>query len=330
MLSLTLFSKIPKICKGSHQDVYVSRPTEDLPAWVSAGDVLVGSLVLDKEKEGVTSMELLYIVPPKSNSTDAKKAEPTPKEKDNSLEDMVFKAKLDFMSEIRMKNATLYREHATKLKEERPSSVPLLLEFLSFALESPMPSTETNEDEWRAKEVELIYDAMKKENGGPVDQMILAQYFGLKEPESDELEEDKETKKRDKEMKEQRTALKKTLLARAVISGKIADKEGLAKDKFDEVVKDLKKWVIVDDLDDDKQKLEFLVTMAKHARICQDKKATALSILLKAKKDHSGKDVRQVIEELVKVYELYDGMDHLIANLNEEIHCRFPVAKHGV
>ena len=316
--------------KGSHQDIYVSRPAEDLPAWVSAGDVLVGSLVLDKEKEGVTSMELLYIAPPKSNSTDSKKAEPSPDEKNTSLEDMIFKAKLDFMSEIRTKNATLYGEHAAILKEERPSSVPLLLEFLSFALESPVPSTETNEDEWRAKEVELVYEAMKKANGGPIDQMILAQYFGLKQPESDELEEDAEAKKLDKDMKEQRNALKKTLLARAAIAGKIADKETLAKDKFDEIVKELKKWVVVDDLDDDKQKLEFLITLAKHARICQNKKATAISILLKAKKDHSGKDARQVTDELVKVYELYDGMNHLVANLNEEIHGRFPVAKHGV
>merc|ERR1711935_1259635 len=111
---------------------------------------------------------------------------------------------------------------------------------------------------------------MKKGDGGPVDELILAQYFGLKEPESDELEEDAEAKKLDTDMKEQRTALKKTLLARATVAGKIADKEGLGKDKFDEVVRDLKRWVVVDDLDDDKQKIEFLVTMAKHARICQD------------------------------------------------------------
>jgi len=30
--------------KGSHQDVYVSRPTKDLPSWIEVGDVLVGSL----------------------------------------------------------------------------------------------------------------------------------------------------------------------------------------------------------------------------------------------------------------------------------------------
>eukprot|EP00579_Thalassiosira_antarctica_P031827 CAMPEP_0201996586 /NCGR_PEP_ID=MMETSP0905-20130828/3752_1 /ASSEMBLY_ACC=CAM_ASM_000554 /TAXON_ID=420261 /ORGANISM="Thalassiosira antarctica, Strain CCMP982" /LENGTH=37 /DNA_ID= /DNA_START= /DNA_END= /DNA_ORIENTATION= len=37
-----------------------------------------------------------------------------------------------------------------------------------------MPSTESNEDMWRAKEVELIYNAMHKTNNGPIDSISLA------------------------------------------------------------------------------------------------------------------------------------------------------------
>ena len=42
--------------RGGHADLYVTKPTSALPAWVGAGDVLVGSLALDdgkKEDDGI-------------------------------------------------------------------------------------------------------------------------------------------------------------------------------------------------------------------------------------------------------------------------------------
>jgi len=313
--------------KGSHKDIYVARPTEDLPDWVAPGDVLVGSLVLDKDKEGVTSMELVYVAPPKPKKKEPKKEDDG---KPDSLEDVVFKAKLDYMATLRTKNATVYKEHAAALKEERPSSVPLLSELLSFALESPVPSTETSEDTWRAAEVEVIHDAMLKTNGGPIDTAALAQYFGLNEPDKDELENDEEAKKLSKDMKEQRTLVKKMMLARASLAGAIADKDNATASTFDEAVKELKQWVSADKLDDDKEKVKLAITLAKHARICQSKKATAMSILLKAKKDLSGKELKEVDEELIKVYGLFEGMEYLIENSKESIQSRFPALKRGV
>eukprot|EP00585_Thalassiosira_rotula_P001363 CAMPEP_0196147344 /NCGR_PEP_ID=MMETSP0910-20130528/25203_1 /TAXON_ID=49265 /ORGANISM="Thalassiosira rotula, Strain GSO102" /LENGTH=1458 /DNA_ID=CAMNT_0041409743 /DNA_START=91 /DNA_END=4467 /DNA_ORIENTATION=- len=316
--------------KGSHKDIYVSRPMEDLPAWVAPGDILVGSLVLDKDKEGVTSMDVLYVAPPKPKKEDSEKEKSDSEEKPDSLEDVVFKAKLDHMAKLRAKNATLYQEHATELKKERPSSVPLLSELLSFALESPVPSTELSEEKWRAKEVELVYNAMQNTNDGPINATTLAQYFGLNEPDKDELEADDEAKKLNKEMKEQRKLLRKTLLSRAALAGDIADKDLSAEAGLSEAVTELKKWVSAACLENDKEKVKLAIILARHARICQRKKATAVSILLKAKKDLSGKDLKQVDEELIKVYGLFDGMGHVGDNLKEGILAHFPVLKRGV
>jgi len=315
--------------KGSHQDIYVARPTDDVPAWVSAGDVLAGSLVLDKDKESVTSMKVLYVVPPKSKPKDEKK-DTKAEEKKDSLDDVVFKAKLGYMAGLRKENAILYKETASALKEERPSSVPLLSELLSFALESPMPSSETNEDEWRAREVELVHNSMLIANGGPIDTSTLAQYFGLNEPDKDELDDDAEAKALDKEMKEQRDLLKRVLLSRAALAGKIAEESESGVNGFDQAVKEMKKWVKVDNLKEEEDKAKLSIAVAEHARICQNRKAMAISILMKAKKDLSGKYLKEVDEELVKLYGSYEGMSHLSENAKEAIHSRFPKVKRGI
>ncbi|KAL7551241.1 hypothetical protein ACHAWF_014431 [Thalassiosira exigua] len=316
--------------KGAHQDIYVSRPTNDLPAWVAPGDVFEGSLALDKDKEGVTSMKVVYVAPPKSCAKDAKKKEkPGPAEKKDTVEDVVFKAKLGYMAGLR-KDAALYRETAAKLKEERPSSIPLFSELLSFSLQSPVPADETDEDKWRAREVERVYEAILKENGGPVDAPSLAQYFGLNEPDKDELDEDAEAKDLDEEMKEQRDVLKKILLARATLAGSIADKDASESQGLDRAVKEAKKWVSADNLKGEEDKIKLSIALARHARICQGRKASAISILLKARKDRSGKGLKALDEELVKTYDACEGMGYLSENLKEGIHCRFPVLKRSV
>ena len=48
--------------------------------------------------------------------------------------------------------------------------------------------------------------------------------------------------------------------------------------------------------------------------------------LLKARKDYSGKELKQVDEELVKIYELLDAAEHLVVNIKEGIQTRHPKA----
>ena len=79
------------------------------------------------------------------------------------------------------------------------------------------PGSGLDEDQVRAAEVEQVYNDAMKSNGGPIDVSALAQYFGLNEPDKDELDADDEAKDLNKEMKEQRDVLKKILLARASV-----------------------------------------------------------------------------------------------------------------
>lgn len=316
--------------KGSHQDLYVARPIDELPKWIQPGDVLAGALSLDKEKEAVTSMKLLYVAPPKvkAKNGDEENAE----KKENSLEDVVFKAKLTHLAGLRAKNATVYQEIAAELKQERPASVPLLAELLSFALEGPLPDNITNDEVYRAAEIDKIYNTSQKVNGGVIDVASLAQYFGLNEPEKDELDADESAKELNKDMTEQRDLLKRMLLYRASVHGSIAAKTsnsaGLA--KFNEAVKEMKQWIKLESLKDDDEKIKFTITLARHARLCQERDALALSLLLKAKKDlTSGKNLKQLDEELIVFLESSDS-SHLKDNLQESLYCRYPVSKRSV
>jgi len=129
-------------------------------------------------------------------------------------------------------------------------------------------------------------------------------------------------------MKEQRSALKKILLSRALISSKVVEKDDTSSsavsDELDRAVKEMKRWVAkADHLDDDEDKSQLSIILARHA-ISQDKKSTALSILLKARKDLDGKELKQIDEEVVKLYVLFGDMDHLVQNMKESIEARYP------
>eukprot|EP00986_Skeletonema_menzelii_P015272 scaffold11389_cov138-Skeletonema_menzelii.AAC.1 len=276
------------LSKGSHQDIYVARPTDALPSWVAPGDVLQGALVLDKDKEAVSSMKVIYIAPPKSTAKDGDDDKSKAKAKEDSLEDVVFKAKLGHLAGLRTKNVTVYDEIITTLKDERPDSVPLLTEMLTFALEGTLPDGETDsEDQVRLAEVEKVYNQSLTENGGPIDPLALAQYFGLNEPDKDELDTDDEAKELNEGMKEKRDALRKIILERASLCGVVADKDSAEVSRFDNAVKELKQWSNLESLKDEDEKIKLTITLARHARICQEKKALAMSLLLKAKKDLS-------------------------------------------
>ena len=305
--------------------MYVSRPTESLPAWISPGDSIVGSLNLDKGNVGGTAMKLVYAVPPKAKTKKASDSE-TSKDDDKeeiTMTDTIFKAKLSYLASIRMKDNEAYKKLAAELKKENSTSIPLLTELLTFARKAPLPSNETNEQEWRAKEVEQVYNSLKIDNDGPVDEAALAQYFGLNQPDKDELEEDKEAKKLKKDMDDHKKILQKTLFARASILGEIAS-GGEGVDEFDKSVKEMKKWVVAKDLEDS-DKIQLQILLARHANICLDKKATALSLLLKARKDLPEDGYKDITNEIMKIYESFEDMNHLFENANEDIQDRFPV-----
>jgi tripeptidyl-peptidase-2 len=320
------------LCKGSFQDIYVARPIDDLPSWAVPGDFIQGTLVLDKDKEAVSSMKILYVVPPKATVKNGDDEKSKTKEKEDSLEDVIFNAKLGHLASLRAKNVTVYKEIVSALKKERPHSIPLLTEMLTFALEGPFPDSETgDEDQVRLMEVDKVYNQSLKENGGPIDPLALAQYFGLNEPDKDELEADDEATELNKVMKEQRDALKKILLERASLYGSVADKNSSKVPPFEKAVKELKQWIKLESLKDDDEKIKLTITLGRHARICQEKMALAISLLLKAKKDlSSGKNLKQLDEELLTLYDLVDGMSHVKENLKESMCYRYPVFKRNV
>ena len=312
--------------QGAQKDLYVARPTDDLPAWVNPGDTISGVFVLDKNNQAPTSMKLVYTVPPKATTKNSDDDEKSDDDDEDSLEDTVFLSKVNFLSKLQSKKDNSYGDLAAKLQEEKPDNIPLLLELLSFAKKAPLPESETDENKWRAQEIEKVKNSMMKANGGPIDEAVLAQYFGLKPPDKSELKEDKEAKKLKKEMDEQKKCLKAALLARASILGKIiADDEV---EDFDSAVKDLKKWVGgITDLADDDDKVALTILLARHASLCQNKKATAMSILMKGRKDLKVGAYKEITNELIELYKSFGGMEHLIDHANNDLFNRFPVAK---
>ena len=312
--------------RGSYQDIYVARPTADLPKWCVDGDVIVGALTLDKSKESVSSMKLLYIVPPKPKAKSEDSDEGDAK-KEESLDDTVFKAKLGHMKKLRAKNTTAYKEIAEELRNQKPLSIPLLSELLSFALEAPLSNDVTNEEQYRVDEIEKIYNKSQKVNGGPIDAAVLAKYFGLNEPDKEELDADEEAKEENKEMKEQRDFLKTILLSRAFANANNTSSDMVA---FDNTVKELKQWVKLDTLKDDEEKIKYTLVLARHARLCQGRVPVALSMLLKGKKDLiSGKSLKLIDEELLTLFNATDE-NHLNQNIQESIYCSYPVFKRNV
>ena len=144
------------------------------------------------------------------------------------------------------------------------------------------------------------------------------------------MDEDAEAKALDEEMKEQRDLLKKMLLARVSLAGSIADKDASEHQGLDAAMKEAKKWLSAENLKDEEDKITFSIALARHARICQERKASAVSILLKARKDRSGKLLKSVDEELVKAYDACGGIGHLSENLREGNGCRFPLTKRSI
>jgi tripeptidyl-peptidase-2 len=314
--------------KGGFQDLYVSRPIGDLPSFVAPGDVMTGTVVLDKDKEDVTSMALIYQVPPKSQvkkRIENKLPESNgDDEEEKTLEETIFQSKISYLSKVRSKNATTHEELSAALLKENPKSIPLLSELLSFAKESKLEGDDTKRV--RVDRIRQVRDLLPSSNGGPIDESALAQYFGVTAPSDDELAEDKEAKKLKTEMDEQRKLLRECLLALSNELSTFSLSDTSRLDDFDGSVKELKKWASGPDaFSEASEKVLYALTLSRQLRLCKGENGGAISKLMDAlKESKSTESCKDLSEELLSISKLLDGNEHVAEHLQNDILKRFP------
>lgn len=307
--------------KGSFQDLYVSRPTGDLPSWVKPGDLMTGNISLDKSKSDVTSMQLTYQVPPKSQ---VKKLIvnklPKDEEDDKTLDEIIFASKVSYLSKIRKKDAEEYRELSDKLLQENSTSISLLSELLAFAKEVKIEGDD-NKDAARVKEIEKVRDLLSTSKDGPIDESNLAQYYGVALPTEEDLEGDKEATKLKKKMEEQKKLLQSTLLALSDAAATLALSDSSQSDVLDSSVKELKKWASFSDA---KDKLTYALTISRHQRLCKGEKGSVIKTLMDARKDASTEHFKLLTEEMLSIFESLEGTEHIITDTKNTLYKRFP------
>ena len=307
--------------KGSFQDLYVSRPTGDLPAWVKPGDLMTGMVSLDKSKIGVTSMQLTYLVPPKSQVKKANENElPKDEEDEKTLDEIIFASKVSYLSTIRNKDAEAYKELSETLLQENSTSIPLLSELLSFAKEVKLEGDSKDAD--RLEEIQKVRNLLDASNGGPIDESVLAQYFGVALPSEDDLKGDKEAAKLKKKMDEQKKILQATLLALSDAAATLAITDSTQSEVFDSSVKELKKWAPFSDA---KDKLTYSMIISRHQRICKGEKGNSIKTLMDARKDaKSSEDYKKLTEEMLPIIESLDGTEHIVSDTKNMLYKKFP------
>ena len=89
--------------RGGHKDLYVCKPTAELPKWVAAGDVLTGYVALDKGSKEATKLPLVFEAPP----APVKKAEEADDDDGGAEEDEGGSASLDEKAKAAAKEARL-------------------------------------------------------------------------------------------------------------------------------------------------------------------------------------------------------------------------------
>ncbi|VEU36565.1 unnamed protein product [Pseudo-nitzschia multistriata] len=306
--------------KGSFKDLYVSRPTGDLPSWVKPGDVMSGKVSLDKGRGATTSMTLSYQVPPKSKVKKLNDNKlPEDKEDEKTLDEIVFDSKVSYLSKNR-KDAAAYKELSDALLQENSTSIPLLTELLSFAKETKLDGEDSKEAA-RVSEIQKVRDLLSVSNGGPIDEAALAQYFGVALPTEEDLQDDKEASKLKKKMQEQKKLLQATLLALSDASASLAISDTSQSDLFDSSVKELKKWPSFSDA---KDKHTYAMTISRHLRLCKGEKGSAIKTLMDARKDATPENYKELTEELLGIYDSLEGTEHVIEDTKNTLYKRFP------
>ena len=347
--------------RGGQTALYVAAPTDKPPSWVSGGDVLVGSLKLDKEVEP-TSHRLVYEPPPapipakeeeaptkgdakaKTDEKDKEKggeeeaAAKAAEEDDKAMREAIRDAQLGRLSALRSSNASAarYNKLATLMLAEHRAHLPLLLEVLAFRRTAP-PAEELKESKtaaaWRATEVCAAADALLAPDG-PIDVPKLAQYFGVAHDEEDKSQAAKDEAK---EMAERRKSLRLALFAKAAalrqsraesepIELTTPPEEGAPPSEFALAVGAMKQWVTgAADLDEDERD-EYALTLAQH-ELGMGRGGAALKLLReRAKKGKGGKKAEGVASEVAALVRAF-GFAHWTRNAEERKAEMFPVSK---
>lgn len=307
--------------KGAFQDLYVSRPTKDLPSWLKPGDLMVGKIILDKSKSLVTSMQLIYHVPPKSQ---VKKfvENKLPKEEEDvkTLEEIIFASKVSYLSKIRSKEE-MHKRLSKELLQENPLSIPLLSELLSFSKETKTEG-DISKEAARLNEIQKVRSLLSTSNGGPIDDSALAQYYGVSLPTKDDLEGDEEATKLKKTMAEKKKLLQATLLALSDAAAALCLSDLSQSNILDTSVRELKKW---SKFSDAKDKFTYAITLSRHQRLCKSEKGRAIKTLMDAQKDATAcEHYKTLTEEMLAILESLQGTKHIIADTKNTLHKRFP------
>ena len=326
--------------RGAHQDVYVQRPAEKLPAWVRPGDVLRGSLKLHEDQPDALAVPLTDEAPPACAAAPEDGDAPAPDGEARAdpvaadakaLDEAVRDAKLQRLTALRSEGASheRYRALADVLLAEHSAHLPLLFENISFAQKGAVPaSIATTEPAWRAAAVSAAVASLRAP-AGPVDVEKLAQYFGCHH-ESETADE----KKRAKEMDEHRAALRFALLAKAVaLSDALAESDAsssstASSEAFEEAIDELKRWVPGPDaLKDEDERDRYALVIARY-EVGRARAGAALETLRKrlSSQKPESKLARDLTDELVSLCRSL-GFDHWATNAQEDCFRRFPVVR---
>ena len=319
--------------KGSFQDLYVARPTGDLPSWVAPGDVLAGKVILDNARATVTDMALLYQIPPK---VEVKKLNENKLPENNNgvektMEEIMFDSKISYLSQIRSKDDNApYKELAGSLLKENSTSLALFSELLAYGKELKVKNGDPTKP--RLKELQNIRKMLSASNGGPIDESALAEYFGVAPPSDEDLQEDQEAANLKKQMEDQKTLLQSCLLAiTSSLSNLVVSSETSSTSKeFDVAVKELKKWAPDSTaFPEPKDKLLYVLIISRHMRICKDLNGAAISILMEACKEISNlpESYKEISNELLVIYDALDCTDHVTDYTKNTVYKRFPPSR---
>jgi len=345
--------------QGGHQDLYVAAPSGEgdgaVPKWVAMGDVLTGELLLNVLEPSVSSLPLVYEVPPhpaekaaasdedddeggaeasaaETSESAAEKEAAAAQEDEENLAKKILEASLKELSSLRTSGASTarYEKLSTRLLDENSDHLPLLLELLDFAKAVPPPdeAKEGGEAEWRAARVgEAAGRVMSA-----VDESELALYFGRSRDDTD-VADRKAAKKEAKERGEQRAALRSALLARASAyapptlapGGHSSEQDGA---RFKESVAEMKAWLeSADAAADEEAKDALALTLTKY-ELAMGRPGSALSLLRKrlGAQTAESKNAKAMATDMASLCREL-GLEQWATKYEESVFRRFPVVK---
>uniref|UniRef100_A0A7S3WM75 tripeptidyl-peptidase II n=1 Tax=Emiliania huxleyi TaxID=2903 RepID=A0A7S3WM75_EMIHU len=341
--------------RGGHKDLYVCKPTTELPKWVSAGDVLTGHVALDKGSKEATKLPLAFEAPPapvkKAEAADddgdeedaevvgaaldeeamacAKEARLVQEDVDE-LERSVFRARLQRLGALRKaaSSAERYNALADAMLAESPPpldkgkslGLELLLEVLAFRRQAKPPAALAEADMagWRAEQVQPAAEAVLD----LIDADEVSTHFG-RTHESEGAS--KAAKEHATMMDEQRSALRLALLARASALASLP----VESESFSTAVAELKQWVDKPDaLKEEEDKDALALTLMRH-ELARSRPGAALKVLRArlAVQEPGAKRAKEVGKECVKLYRDVLGLELWASNMEEALFAKFPVVK---